>query len=154
MKTRQQPDAMDPENLLDIRLGRLVAMIADFQNVVAQANCLLQKYLGLANPLYWRQANIPQEGFLGSGQSHQYYFHGGGCYVETPEWVIDWDYGYDGRIDGFDTWRLYAFAEQTSHNYLDFKDKRVLEETFQEAARKGLIHQPYLSLQDWLYYLK
>jgi len=145
---------MEPGDELEIRLGRLLAVIADFQKIVAQANCLLQKNLGVANPMYWRQANIPQNGFLASGQSCQYYFHGIGCFVETPEWVIDWDYGYEGRIDGFDPWRLYKFAEQTSQNYPEFRDQRVLEDAFQDAIGKGLIHQPYLSLQDWLYYLK
>src|SRR5262245_15612090 len=129
-------------------------MIDDFLQTVAQANGLLQKHLGIANPMCWRRANVPQEGFLVSGQSHRYQFHGIGCYVETPEWVIDWDYGYDGRTDGFTLWWLYIFAEQTSQNYPEFRDRRVLEEAFQEAIRRGLIHQPYLSQQDWLYYLK
>jgi len=80
---------MGPEDELEIRFGRLLAMIADFQKIVAQANRLLQKHLGIANPMFWRQANILQEGFIWSDQSHRYYFHGIGCRVETPEWVKD-----------------------------------------------------------------
>ena len=64
---------MGTEDALEFRLGRLLAMITDFQQIVAQANGLLQMHLDLANPMYYRQANVHREGFLGSGQSHKNY---------------------------------------------------------------------------------
>jgi hypothetical protein len=135
------------------RLKRLLAVIAAFQKYATEANELLRKHLGLANPMYWRQAKVPQTGFLNSG-AIRYGFHGIGCRIQTPSLVIDWDYGYEGRTDGFDLWQLQCFVEDSTPNYPEFRNQQVLAEAFQEAIEAGLIHQPYRSVQDNLYYLK
>lgn len=52
---------------------------------------------------------IPRRGTLPSGRT--YSFHGIGCLFELQDVVVDMDFGPDGRIDGFDAWRLNLFAE-------------------------------------------
>ena len=141
------------DEVANTNLKRLLAMITDFQVKVREANELLQAQLNLENPLYWRQARIPQIGVLNSG-TIKYAFHGIGCRVETPEGVIDWDYGSGGRIDGFDLWRLRCFSEDQTLNYPEFRKQQILVDAFQEAIKVGLIHQPYTSVQDNLFYLK
>jgi len=95
---------------LPFLVDRFLEMIAAFQTQTARANALLQEFLHLVNPIYWRQAGISQIGYCGPGNSIHYYYHGIGCTVETDDLRIDWDYGIDGRVDGFDLWRLGKIA--------------------------------------------
>ncbi|WP_422396291.1 DUF6896 domain-containing protein [Pseudomonas trivialis] len=39
-----------------------------------------------------------------------------GCSVYLPEVCVDFDYGPDGRLDGFDLWRLYVYACELPKN--------------------------------------
>ncbi len=39
-----------------------------------------------------------------------YYFHGIGLCAEYKNLVVDFDFGLNDRIDGFDSWRLEQFA--------------------------------------------
>lgn len=134
-------------------ISKLLVMIADFQAKVAVANRLLQESLNIENTMYWRQAKLAQKGKLHSNGAGEYSFHGIGCWVKTKEFEIDWDYGFEGRTDGFDLWRLYCFAQYTSDDYLEFRDKELLQKIMNDAVAQNLILQPYRHLQDDLYYL-
>jgi hypothetical protein len=135
-------------------LDHLVALIKEYQSRVQEAASLLREYKGLANPMYWRQDDIPREGFLDSERTIEYRFHGIGCWMKLPEGEINWDFGYDGRLDGFREWFLWQYAEYGTKNFPEFRDQKALERTFAEAKSKGLIQRSYLSLQDDLYYLR
>jgi Domain of unknown function (DUF6896) len=100
------------------------------------------------------QRNLPREGFLDAGKSIAYSFHGIGCHVALPDGEIDWDFGNEGRLDGFDAWRLWCFAEGGTRLFPEFKNKSVLDKTFAEAISHGMIHRPFKHLQDDLYYLR
>jgi len=128
-------------------------MIAAFQTQTAEANELLRKHLHLENPMFWRQAGIAQTGYCDSNKSIRYFYHGIGCRVEAQNLSIDWDYGFDGRVDGFDFWRLRTFAEYSTNDFPEFRDKETLEAVYQEAIRQKLIYQPFLQKPDNLYYL-
>jgi hypothetical protein len=135
-------------------VDRFLEMIAAFQGQTARANALLQEFLHLVNPMYWRQAGISQTGYCGPGNSIRYFYHGIGCAVETYDLRIDWDYGLDGRVDGFDIWRLRRFAEEFTNSFPEFRDEEVLKSVFQEAIKRKLIHQPFVAEHDDLYYLR
>jgi Domain of unknown function (DUF6896) len=139
---------------LPFLVDRFLKMIEAFQRQTARANALLQEFLHLVNPMYWRQGGISRTGYCGPGNSIHYYYHGSGCTVESDDLLIDWDYGLDGRVDGFDLWRLWRFAEESTNSFPEFRDEEVLEGVFQEAIKRKLIHQPFLAKQDDLYYLR
>ena len=72
--------------------------------------------------------------------------------LQTGE--INWDFGHDGRLDGFREWFLWEFASGGTGDCPEFRDKKVLEAVFQHAVLKGIIYKPFLRLQDDLYYLQ
>lgn len=47
----------------------------------------------------------------------QYYsFHGIGLYARRKNCTVDFDFGLNDRIDGFDSWRLNQFAQSRKEN--------------------------------------
>ncbi|WP_428839041.1 DUF6896 domain-containing protein [Pseudomonas trivialis] len=50
---------------------------------------------------------------------------------------VDFDYGPDGRLDGFDLWRLYMYACELPKKYKKYNDKDLLEREFNTCLIKG-----------------
>ena len=63
---------------------------------------------------------IPRRGTLPSGR--EYSFHGIGCRFEKDGIVADMDFGPDGRIGGFDAWRLHIFAESRGDKIITLEE--------------------------------
>lgn len=130
-------------------------MIQDYQANVLEAASLFEKYKGIARNDLARSRfeGFPKQGFLDPEQTIKYNFHGRGLCVTFPSRDIDWDFGYDGRLDGFDFWRLWVFARDSSNQFPEFKEKETLEKAFGEAENLGIIHKRFKDFQDNLYYL-
>jgi hypothetical protein len=137
-------------------LERLVKLIHEYQTKILEAATLFQKYKGieLSSLMYWKQAGLLREGFIDPEHSIEYSFHGIGCRVSLLSGEVDWDFGHDGRLDGFDAWRLWRFAADGTDNFPEFKHKEALDDVFREAITHGIIHAPFKHLQDELYYLR
>lgn len=91
----------------------LARLIADYQASVREAVALLNKS-GIPLPTSnteWTGVDIPARGVLDGGVS--YFKHGYGCAVRLPGGVVDFDFGANGEIDGFDSWRLVSYAGTT-----------------------------------------
>jgi hypothetical protein len=136
-------------------IERLIEMIKEYQASVLEAAALFEKYKGVAQSELARSRfeGLPIDGFLDPHETIEYYFHGIGLCVTFPDRVIDWDFGYDGRLDGFDLWRLKLFAAEVTDRFPEFEEKETLDKTFREAATQGLIERRYKEFQDRLYYL-
>ncbi|MBW4695267.1 MAG: hypothetical protein KME27_26250 [Lyngbya sp. HA4199-MV5] len=134
-------------------IERLIQLIHEYQNRVQEAVELFEYYKGLKqpqHPLEWQFSGIQQSGYLDPGKQISYFLHGYGCCVHLPSGRVDWDFGQEGQIDGFDVWRLYEFVEGGTQNFPELQDEEVLEAVFAEAESKGLFHK-----SDYiLYYLK
>ena len=125
-------------------------LITDFQEKVEEANNLLKKYLNTDEP-HNRHPVIKQSGLLGG--KYKYYFHGVGCVVHiSKKDVIDFDYGANGRIDGFDEWRLCCFIDHRKQQYPHIQ-KNDIKVWFQEAIVSNEIAKLESSKYDDLYYL-
>ena len=93
----------------------LIKIISDFQSKVEIANELLKTHLNTDEPHNWGPP-IEQVGMLDG--KLKYFFHGIGCAVNITETeVVDFDYGSNGRIDGFDHWRLWSFVDDRKNIY-------------------------------------
>ncbi len=125
-------------------------IISDFQENVSKANSLLKKYLEVDNPQKWGPP-IEQSGVLGG--KYKYVFHGVGCkfYFSKTD-IIDFDYGANGRIDGFDEWRLCCFISSRSKKYPNITESEI-KVWFQEAVDSKEIKQAHSSEYGNLYYL-
>lgn len=136
-------------------LERLLKLIYEYQARVFEAASLFEKYKSVSQTKLMRARfeGLPTDGFLDPEETIEYYFHGIGCCVTYPNIRIDWDFGNNGRIDGFDAWRLWIFATEGTDNFPEFEQKEILDKVFKEAEVQGVILTPFKNLQDRLYYL-
>ena len=65
--------------------------------------------------------------------------HGTGCRVETAEVEIDFDFGPNGSIPGFDPWKLYGFAQASRENYPWLSDRKSFEQEVKKLLADGLL---------------
>lgn len=63
----------------------------------------------------WRSNNIPAANTIKTPSFGEgtYRFHGRGCYFHFDTLKIDIELCHDPTVLGFDSWRLYLFAEET-----------------------------------------
>ena len=73
--------------------------------------------------------------------------------VTTPTGSINFDFGHDGRADGFSPWKLADVAHQLGGSFLRFCGWLKLKEELDLAVAEGSVHRPFLAQQDDLYYL-
>jgi hypothetical protein len=73
--------------------------------------------------------------------SLKYYFHGIGCHIETTTIEIDFDFGDNCSLGGFDIWRLWCFISDNnlSKKFNIFKDKVFLEKILLELEKNNQI---------------
>ena len=126
----------------------LAFLISDYQASVASAVDLMQRS-GIPRPptnTDWVGTDIPQRGELEGAV--RYFKHGYGCAVHLPTGTVDFDFGAQGEIGGFDAWRLASFAGDRLSAY-GFVDEAALTECFKaEVAAGSLVYSGYI-----LYYV-
>ena len=111
-------------------------LIAEYLAHVKKATDLLEQSFGTKNILrLWRSKKIPQQGSVTGDITYE--LHGIGCRVYLPEACIDFDYGPDERVDGFDIWRLYIYACELPRRYKKYANKESLEHDFNEYLKLG-----------------
>jgi len=144
--------SVSEENMLE----SLVILIHEYQSKIIEAAALFQKYKGIdpSNLMCWRRTGLPGKGFVDPEHRVAYYYHGIGCCVRLPSGEVDWDFGHEGRLDGFDAWRLWRFAEKGTNQFPDFKRQETRDYVFRKAEICGIVHAPFKHLQDDLYYLQ
>lgn len=90
----------------------------------------------------WACNGIPQTGLL-PGEV-KYFKHGYGCAVHLRGGTVDFDFGEKGETDGFDAWRLCAFAEGTLRQY-EFHSEEELVACFKaEVAAGSIVYSGYI----------
>jgi hypothetical protein len=123
----------------------LASLIKAFQSAVAEAVLLMEKS-GISRPLTntaWVEAEHQQSGILLNGV--RYYKHGYGCSVHLPQGVVNFDFGENGEIDGFDCNRLIEFAGTHSSDFGSVA-KEEIEQAYAQALQEGLIiASPYIN---------
>lgn len=113
--------------------ARLIRLIRDYQAAVRLAVSLMSGS-GIGRPasnIDWTGLDIPQSGELRDGI--RYYKHGYGCAVQLPCGAVDFDFGQNGEIDGFDAWRLMGFAALRDCDY-GFSGESELKDVFEKAV--------------------
>ncbi|HDX9115652.1 DUF6896 domain-containing protein [Klebsiella michiganensis] len=120
---------------------KLVRLIVDFQRNVLNALKLMQRS-GIRMPLSrndWIESNIPTTGELDGGV--KYYKHGAGCLVSLNTGKVDFDFGEEGEIGGFNLWWLAKFAGENLTSY-GFKNTNDLDECLNKALDAGVLICP------------
>jgi len=123
-------------------------LITDFLSKVEIGTELLQKKFGTRNILrLWRSKQIERCGEI--TDEIQYELHGVGCAIHFPSESVDFDYGSNNRIDGFDVWRLYIYASDRPSKYKKYCNQKIVEKEFKEYIASGRIEK--MSPSDNLY---
>jgi len=102
----------------------LYRLIIDFQDNVQVALRLMYRS-GIKMPSSrdeWIEYDIPSVGELDGGV--KYYKHGAGCRVGLNSGSIDFDFGGQGEVGGFNFWWLTYFAGEnlTSYGFINHDD--------------------------------
>jgi hypothetical protein len=116
----------------------LARLIDDYKAAVAAVVDLMAKS-GIERPataFEWMERPMEQYGFFQGGVA--YFAHDQGCEVGLPSGVVDFDFGPDGEIDGFDCRRLAQFAEGRLGDYR-FSAMHGLTAAFRDAVVTGAI---------------
>ena len=71
-----------------------------------------------------------------------YAFHGCGLCAQLANAKIDFDFGDNDRVDGFDAWRLKAFADSKPKLYQMFNTEKIIQIELDRLEQSGLIYQP------------
>jgi hypothetical protein len=116
--------------------GNLEELARDFLSSVDEATYLLEEKFGTRFILrLWRSGKIKRCGVV--KEDITYELHGTGCAVNLPHIHVDFDYGPTGRIDGFDVWRLFLYANELPQKYLKYQNKKALEIDFERYIASG-----------------
>lgn len=117
-------------------------LILDFQNTSKIVAEKFYKKYGTENLLLAvrNEKIIPREGSFDSIK--EYSFHGSGLYAKLDDIEIDFDFGPNNRVDGFDAWRLLRFAESKPKIYSIFNSTETIQKELDLLASTGKIHKP------------
>ena len=124
---------------------RLLSLIRDYQAAVARAVAAMEAS-GIPRPesdVEWTGYDIPQRGQFADGA--QYFAHGFGCAVQLPDTTVDFDFGDEGQIDGFDWTRLAQFAGSKLSAEYGIDGESELRGLYDAALSRGdLVHSGYI----------
>ena len=124
---------------------RLRPLIDDYKATVARAVAALEA-TGIPRPsstTEWVGYDVPGRGALAGGG--EYFIHGFGCAVRLPDKSVDFDFGDDGQIDGFDWSRLSSFAGSKLAKHYGIRDEIELRALIDDAHASGdLVHSGYI----------
>ncbi|MFE8049077.1 DUF6896 domain-containing protein [Brenneria goodwinii] len=128
--------------------NRLAHLIIDYQESVMTAIVLMRRS-GIYMPsssFAWIEADIPYCGEL-DGEV-KYYKHGAGCLVRLNSGDVDFDFGEQGEIGGFNTWWLTQFAKDRLEEY-GFSSATEVAECIKNELNSGKL----VYSGDGLYYV-
>lgn len=128
--------------------NQLNNLIGDYQESVMAAIALMRRS-GINMPYSsfdWIKNDTPFCGELDCGV--KYYKHGAGCLVSLHSGEVDFDFGEQGEIGGFNAWWLFRFAKGHHAEY-GFSDIAQLAECMEKELNKGEL----TFSNDGLYYV-
>ncbi|WP_423367510.1 DUF6896 domain-containing protein [Burkholderia sp. LMG 32019] len=130
-------------------------LIVEYKNAISEALVVMQRS-GIRMPYSsydWVYMGIPMGGELEGGG--YYWKHGVGCDVRLPEKSVDFDFGENGEIGGFDAWWLAKFAgvnlKEYGFNSADELDKYVNFLTSAGVLIRSLGGQWFVSGEEPVY---
>jgi hypothetical protein len=115
---------------------RLSKLIKDYQGRVAESMAMLEA-VGIRRPdtnTAWASSHDP--GRISLPRGFSFHKHGFGCSVHGPDWGVDFDFGAEGQLGGFDAWRLFDFARRRLPEY-GFTSEKEIESAMHLAAEAG-----------------
>ncbi len=109
----------------------LEILINDFIAMVESSTLVFERKFGTRDiRRLWRTKAIKRCGRVTRGVKYE--LHGIGCRINLSTGSVDFNYGPNGEINGFDVWRLYNFARERPSKYKKYCDKKNIEKELEE----------------------
>ncbi|WP_263220165.1 DUF6896 domain-containing protein [Pseudomonas atacamensis] len=109
----------------------LEILINDFIAMVEFSTLVFERKFGTRDiRRLWRSKAIKRCGRVTRGVKYE--LHGIGCRINLSTGSVDFNYGPNGEINGFDVWRLYNFARERPSKYKKYCDKKIIEKELEE----------------------
>ncbi|NTW16531.1 MAG: hypothetical protein HGA41_03610 [Syntrophaceae bacterium] len=75
----------------------------------------------------------------GGAEEHPFSFHGIGCSMEIDGYVVNWDFGPGGRIDGFEAWKLWEFTHDHPEEFGAYAELASLRSAITDLIAQGSV---------------
>lgn len=112
----------------------LEILINDFISTVESGTLFFEREFGTRDiRRLWHTKAIKRCGKVTGGVKYE--LHGIGCFIHLPKETVDFDYGPNGEINGFDIWRLYNFACDRPSKHKKYCDEETVEREFKEYVK-------------------
>ena len=149
MRTRSKKQSTAPER----RSSRLeLDEVIDMFRAVQEHVTFRLRNSGIPLPssaMQWAVAISPaiREGLFSIPTDMNIRPHGFGIEFYDSRWWIDFDFGLEGQLGGFDAWRIQEFIENNALNALDTKS-----ESIQQLLEAGVKKRKYEQSRHINYY--
>lgn len=131
-----------------------IDLVREYVKRVQYCATQLGEHFGVSNLLAaWRDGRIPKSGVIAAG-ALSFSFHGIGCAVDMQDCLVDFDFGPNGDVGGFDAYRLTLFANSRraqTDNAITEDDIRV---ELRQLLDKGIVVASNAEPSPHLLYLK
>jgi hypothetical protein len=106
-------------------------LINDYISLVESSTLIFENKFGTRDiRRLWHTKVIKRCGRVTRGVKYE--LHGIGCRINLQTGSVDFDYGPNGEINGFDIWRLYNFARERPSKYKKYCQEENIEKEFEE----------------------
>ncbi|CAI8760453.1 MULTISPECIES: DUF6896 domain-containing protein [Pseudomonas] len=106
-------------------------LINDFISMVESSTLIFERKFGTRDiRRLWYTKIIKRRGRVTRGVKYE--LHGVGCRINLSTGSVDFDYGPNGEINGFDTWRLYNFARERPSKHRKYCDEKIIKKELEE----------------------
>lgn len=120
----------------------ITEFILDFQQSIKTVSEIFYSHYNRKDLLSaWHDGTIPKQG-ANLGKIDDYSFHGSGLYARIGKVEVDFDFGLNERIDGFDAWRLWHFARLKKETYPYFQEEDKIQSELDMLVREKKIVKP------------
>ena len=112
-------------------------LITNYVDVAAHLFPRVAKHLGVSIPIKnieWALTSVPQRGNTPDGIDFSK--HGYGVIMADGTRCVDLDLGEKGEINGFDSWRLFHFAERNKIE-IPYSSHAEIDAALREAVSSG-----------------
>jgi hypothetical protein len=133
-------------------MNELIDAINEYLDVVERGMQLVEAKWGRRDILTaWHQRVVPPMGDLLGGITYE--LHGIGCCFVFEDFEVDFDFGPNGRSDGFDLWRLRHYIRQFPSRFQSLKKDGTLEAAFEALKSEGIVVQEFPT-ESQLFFLR
>lgn len=131
-----------------------LALIHQYVTRVSQCISLMRKHFGVHDLLSGvREGRIPKRGVIGDSDL-AFSFHGIGCTIDMPDGSVEFDFGPNGDVGGFDAYRLTLFAQNCSTGMSEVTSEDEVRKELSLLQNQGIVIAPGLEPSPSLFYLR